>query len=834
VNCPVIDIPGHAPGELDLLRELLDNAPYLIGRYDRALRVLYVNAAMRRALRLAATQIVGNYVGDIEFDPALRRRWLDAAQRVLASGKTTRFTFELNGRQFDTRLSPVGGRTVSKGIIEFTQERSDRAIVEQALEQSEARFRGAFDDSGTAMALADLTGRVTRVNPACCEMLGYSAGELIGARPEQLTDPRDVALHNDQLGKLVAGVADKVQFEKRYRKKSGEIFWGIVNLAVVRDKHGAPAALVTQIQDISRRRAAEIALQDSEARFSAFMRHMPAAAFMKDAVGRYVFANDVAAEVSGHPISDLIGRTDRAVFPLDRAMPIERVDQRVLESGEAQQFVEPLPGDGEPRHLLTTKFPIPSATEHGPLLGGITLDITARVAAENALKQSEEKYRRVFDTAFDAVIVFDPTSEIIIDANLKVSELLGHRHVEIIGSRLDRFLPVPADADKIRYASLNQGHAAELELINRTGERLPVEVRATPIRFGERLAAHAVLRDLRAERAAQAELLASEARLQQLAANVADAIWICSEISGRVLYVNAAYETVFGRQRAELLAGPGSWLEEVAPEDVAIAAADSLDVGAAAPHVAEFRLIALDGAARWVRKRTFRFGRGDRLVCRIVEDISARRLAEEERLAFAQRQRDALVREVHHRIKNHLQGVVGLLRQHAGGHPESSSAFEAVIAQIQAVATVHGLRSKSPHQGVDLHAIVAAIAGQVSAVTGRQLCLEPDHAIHESADLKEDDAVPSALILNELMMNAVKHCSTGGGISIIRDPDGDTCIAIENRGSLPVGFDFAAGRGLGTGLELVRALSPYNGVYVQIQQATDRVRAELRLAARDT
>jgi PAS domain S-box-containing protein len=77
-----------------------------------------------------------------------------------------------------------------------------------------------------------------------------------------------------------------------------------------------------------------------------------------------------------------------------------------------------------------------------------------------------------------------------------------------------------------------------------------------------------------------------------------------------------------------------------------------------------------------------------------AQDITANKQAERERLEHEAKQRDALVREVHHRIKNNLQGVIGLMRQHISAHPETRAAMEAAIDQINTISVVHGLQSR--------------------------------------------------------------------------------------------------------------------------------------------
>src|SRR3970040_1533417 len=102
-------------------------------------------------------------------------------------------------------------------------------------------------------------------------------------------------------------------------------------------------------------------------------------------------------------------------------------------------------------------------------------------------------------------------------------------------------------------------------------------------------------------------------------------------------------------------------------------------------------------------------GDGTPLACGIAEDITDSKRAEQERLTHALRQRDALVREVHHRIKNSLQGVVGLLQLHARERPGMEEPIRAAIARVNSGAAVHGLYAGGDGGGVRLCDVVDAI-----------------------------------------------------------------------------------------------------------------------------
>jgi PAS domain S-box-containing protein len=218
----------------------------------------------------------------------------------------------------------------------------------------------------------------------------------------------------------------------------------------------------------------------------------------------------------------------------------------------------------------------------------------------------------------------------------------------------------------------------------------------------------------------------------------------------------------------------------------------------------------------------------------IAQDISASKRAEHERLAHEAKQRDALVREVHHRIKNNLMGVIGLLRQHISDRPALRDPLEAAIAQINTISVVHGLQGRLARNEPSLRELIMEVA-QAAAT----LALAPGQpAIDDrlSADIRLDSgaAVNVALILNELIQNALKHGRPGDDPHVTIALAGDSSrvgIDIVNPGGpLPADFDLLTGRGCGTGLDLARTLLPRHGASLRISGDGENVRAILELS----
>lgn len=461
--------------------------------------------------------------------------------------------------------------------------------------------------------------------------------------------------------------------------------------------------------------------------------------------------------------------------------------------------------------------------------------LVQHVRKEEILQESERYLRQVIDLVPHRIFVKDAEGRFLL-VNQAAAAAYG-LSVEAMTGRLHRELH--GDPGQVNQMLADDRAVIESGCIRLNPEErftgadgVPRTLRTAKIPF--RLSGHgetAVMGlaiDITEDKARERRLLASERKYRALLDNAVDAI-LLADMEGNLIDANRQAEQLLGYSRDELSRMHAADLHP--PEEL--------------PHLLEVFRTLRESDTTLVTHPVIR-GNGELIRCEVAatlirygdeavaqgifRDITERERKMQARLEEEQRHRTTLIREVHHRIKNNLQGAVGLLRQQAGAHPELEEAMAGAIGQIQSIALVHGLQSKGDDLKVWLCEMIQAIARAAAPLTRAPV----EHRINlgegEPVWVHSDFAVPVALVINELTQNAAKH-GNGGVIRIElqRGTDNSALVLVSNQGWLPQGFDFAHGKNIGTGLELVRALLPHQGAQLTFEQNRDEVRACLQL-----
>lgn len=463
-------------------------------------------------------------------------------------------------------------------------------------------------------------------------------------------------------------------------------------------------------------------------------------------------------------------------------------------------------------------------------------------SAEKALPASVETlYWRLVSSLPVAILVHAKGHVVL--ANPAAARLLGYSSEEQLVGRSVLDFVEEEDRKEVRLrveTLLSGGRVAQgvpLRLLDVRGKRVDVDVTCGRMLFGEEPAVVSVFLNASARAEREEALRLSEEKFRMFFEHAPIGLAIVDQ-AYQLAQVNRALCDMLGYAENELTRK--TFVEITHPEDVDrdVEQAQKLFAGEIPRYRLEKRYVKKTGEPVWINLiGTVIHDVVGRPLCGLamIEDITEMRRAEEQRIQREQQQRDALVREVHHRIKNNLQSVVGLLEQHIDANPVVRPVLESAIAQVYTVALVHGLQSEKTDEDVLLCDMVAGIAASLSKLTAHEVDTAIVVDVVRPVQVAKEAAVPLALILNELINNAIKH-NMGDECWPVRIEIGgtehETHLCIRNKcARTDRMFDLATGEGLGTGLQLVRALLPESGADLSFERHGREVAVHLRLTA---
>ncbi|MBI4989063.1 MAG: PAS domain S-box protein [Rhodocyclales bacterium] len=595
---------------------------------------------------------------------------------------------------------------------------------------------------------------------------------------------------------------------------------------------------------LAQQASAKEALTASEARFRKLHEHGWDfnALFDRNMVIRYA-SPSIDRYLGRKAAGEDIGVGTARVHPDDVAR-VEAARQAALNQPGKPQCVEHRLARGDGAWLtvescFTNHFDDPDIEA----LSYVARDITERKQSEIALRSQQQLNQHYLDTVQTVIVALDALGRITM-INRKGSELLGYTEEELRGRFwFDTCLPQPEGLEtvypvflRLMAGDLKTEEYFENAILCRNGQQRTIAWHNAILTdaTGNPVGTLSSGEDITLRKQAEKELLESDERYRYLFRLSPDAVFVHRD--NVILFANDATARLFHAASPQDLVGR-DWHELIAPEDwtkieARVASLNSGEMAFLPPAELVYRT--LDGMTIHAEATAARIViEGIPVILSVARDITERRQAETQRLEQARRQRDALVREVHHRIKNHLQGLAGLLRQHMGQHAPLKPALEEVVGQISAISIVHGLQGRNESGQISLRGLVVEIAAFLSGVMGVPLrlaeregqCFMSQPCSREEVckwAVAEEESVPLALILNELLTNAVRHRLGDAPPSLDIECDGEGArLTIRNPGRLPAGLDFAQGKELGTGLGLVRSLLPTRGATIGLAGAED-------------
>lgn len=763
-----------------------------------------------------------------QLQQALRR--IEPAQVLYAIQHPT-----LGVRWLSSRVEPAtlasGQRTISLVTLDVTRQQETQARSEQLLRELDALLESSR--AGIAYLRGPLLSRCNRRFQA---MVGLRRASLEGSSIHELFggDNRMQRLVRASLQALAEGRRFRTEVELPPRPASGRPpRWLEVSV-----RRSGPNEAIVRLADIgtakAQERERERLAREHELMFG--LSEVGVAFIRQGVIER---ANSALQQLTGYSAAELAIAPAAVLFG-DRET-FERVtaqQQQALALHGRWQGEWPL--RQRSGRSIWVRVSQRLAVEGDPRRGLIAayVDVDDRHRAERLAGLQAERTRLILDSVLVGIVIVGERG--IGWMNRSARRMFGGDLGDFVDLPLETVATPEPDhpfRQTRHWSALAEGLAETFECRVRARDGREFWVVGNAVATGAtsstqgRQVTYALL-DVDRRRQAEARRSHAETSLQRLIEAAPLAITLRDAATLRVLHANQTAARSVGRTLHELV---GSTPEDIFPADVAAQRRSDMEAALASPSVTsrEYRVEGSGPVQVWDARYLPLAARPstppDQLLL-VATNVTEQRLAQQAQLDAAIGQREMLVKEVHHRIKNNLQGVVGLMQQIAQRKPEVAGPIAEVVGQVQTIAQVYGLQvgSRGP---LPVQGIVEAITQSVQRTFGRPIGLfVTDGREAEPWLLPQAESIPIALAFNELLTNAVKHSGAGAPVEcrLVCNEDGAK-LAIVNRGRLPEGFDLTRYPGGISGLGLVQALLPRRSATLALSQQGESVLSILLL-----
>jgi PAS domain S-box-containing protein len=707
---------------------------------------------------------------------------------------------------------------------------SNRDITER--KRAEEAYRVLVDSSLQGLIIFQ-GNRIVFINEACSMMVGYTIEEMLAMSFREIQEavhPEDRAIVWGRFRDRFDGKSAPENYEFRMLRKDGSILWVEMHASLTRYQ-GKPAIQVAII-DITERKQAEVALRASHQVLDGIINAIPARVFWKDKDLVYLGCNAIFAHDAGFAGSkEIVGKDDYQMGWRDQAELYRADDRQVIDSGQPKLLIEEpqtTPG-GDTNVILTSKIPLRGS--EGEIIGvlGTYMDITERKRAEKTLLEQFNFLQQLIDS-IPSPTYYRDINGVYLGCNKAFENLIATSKDKIVGHSIYELYP--KDMADMFYEADNklfqnpgaQVYEAAIDLANGSRRDLMFSKATYFDTEGQLAGLVGVILGITERKQMENALRESERRLADIINFLPDAT-IVIDRDGKVIAWNRATEALTCFKSEDIL-GKGNY-EYALPFygqrrpiliDLVLRPQDEVETGYSNLKRDGCTLVG-ESYAPMIGGEVYLWGVASALydsqgnivgAIESIKNITERKRSDETLMASLQ-EKEILLKEIHHRVKNNLQIVSSMLKIQSRKiqDKETADAFRDSQNRIRSMALVHEKLYRSQDLSkVYLNEYINKLAGDLiwSFECGKKVRF---HSDLEEVSLGIDKAIPLGLILNELITNCLKHAFPGdrkGEIYVSLSLDGNSLdLTVSDNGiGMPEKFDINNLKSMG--LMVVQAL----------------------------
>ena len=684
-----------------------------------------------------------------------------------------------------------------------------RTIYEQALQKSEADFRSVVEDQTETICRLQPDGTYTFVNQAFCKLVGKTFSELVGHIWQPQAHPEDISRIESQLGKL-SEEQPVVAIENRIFTATGDLRWmQFVNRGFF-DASGQLLLIQSVGRDITEIRRAQTEIDRYTDEVRDLYNNAPCGYHSLDRDGKFLRINDTELGWLGYQREEIIGKKSFSDLITPEGQAIFRAN---FPGFLAHLFVEGLEfemvrKDGTRLSVLLSASAILDEDGQYVMSRSVLLDITERNRIKEELKENEERFGNMFRGHGAVMLLVEPGSYSIVDANLAAERFYGYSRETLLSMKISDINTLPMETLAAELSAARPAQKDSFIFAHRlaSGEIRAVEVHLTTIKLYNRSLLFSIIHDVTQRQATETALRNSEQRYKALFSGAGEGIFIMST-AGLLVELNESFASMHG-YRVEEMSGM-SIKNFDTPETSQKAPERMRRILAGEPLSFEVEHYHRDGHVIELEVTTSLISVGDEFYVQCLHrNISQRKRSEEALLKAksdaeaANRSKSQFLANMSHEIRTPMNGIMGMtqLLQQIDPTDEQMEYLQDIMASARSLLSlINDILDLSKIEAgkIDLESNEFSLRAVVSQVTRSQIPLAHSKglALHtvisdEVPDCFVGDQLRLKQILLNVLGNAVKFTAKGKiavsvsvleiheGCALLKFMIGDTGIGI--------------------------------------------------------
>ncbi len=405
----------------------------------------------------------------------------------------------------------------------FESDNQGRELSGPSLFRNKDWFETIFRNLSVGVLLTDPQEKILAVNQMACELIGYSEIELVGRSHLHLLYPEDVNIGKDLLESLIRGERKNYKLERRYFRKDGRLIWGRVQVSRIQNSTvETPWYLLKVFEDITDQKEVARALEQERDRAQQYLDLAGVMFLALDTNGKVILANQKTCEVLGCPEEEILGADWSEEFlPVKTENQVRLVRQKIIRgNGKAVEFYENPVMTRRGQIRLIAWHNVPLQDETGRIIGSLSSgqDITERKETEEALQESEQRYHALFENTHTVMLLIDPESGAIVDANQAACSFYGYTREELTRKKIMEINDLSGEEvfHEMQWAQTDERSGFNFRHQLASGKWVDVEAFNGPIVIQGKRMLFSIIHDITKRKKAEEQIQAYQERLRSL------------------------------------------------------------------------------------------------------------------------------------------------------------------------------------------------------------------------------------------------------------------------------------------------------------------------------